>query len=395
MSAAEVRPCLYRRQVEDHVRPSGVMLLSGLLCMALAGLVVSLGAWSEALPLPADTAARIDGILSAEYPTGEPGAAVLISRDGKVILKKGYGLADIERKAPAMPDTVFRIASVTKIFTATAILTLAEQGKLDLKDPVAKYFPGRPADRGIAVWHLLTHTSGLADYLDRPDFMDWVRHEYTVEQLIDSFKERAASFSPGAKNVYCNSNYILLGAIVEKLSGRGFGEFVKANIFDPLGMRSTSCAGSLKDVPRLATAYEPARTADDKPDWSRFLIARPYTMRALYAAGGCLSSVEDLSRFNEALLRGKLLRKESLAYSFKPVALNDGTLVNTGQGGWQLDKINGRRAAMRGGSMPGACTWLITMPDDDVAVILLSNRTPGKPRCGMLAVKLAQIATGD
>jgi len=377
------------------VRPPGSALLSGLLWMVLPGLVVSLGACGDARPASADTAAQIDGILSAEYPAGEPGAAVLVSKGGKVILKKGYGLADTERKAPVTPDTVFRLASLTKSFTGTAILMLAEQGKLDFQDPVAKFFPGNPAaGRGIAVWHLLTHTSGLADYLDRPDFMDWVRHEYTVEQLIDSFRDRAPSFVPGAKNAYCNSNYILLGAIVEKLSGVGFGEFVKANIFDPLGMKSTLCNGSLKDAPRLAAAYEPARTPDDKPDWSRFLLARPYTMKALYAAGGCLSSVEDLARFNEALLRDKLLRKESLAYSFKPVALNDGTLANTGHGGWQLDKINGRRAAMRGGSMPGACTWLITMPDDDVAIVLLSNRTPGKPRCGMLAVRLAQIAAG-
>jgi len=363
--------------------------------MALPGLVVSLGACGDARPASADTAAQIEGVLSVEYPAGEPGAAVLVSKGGKVILKKGYGLADTERQAPVTPDTVFRLASLTKVFTGTAILMLAEQGKLDFQDPVAKLLPGNPAaGRGIAVWHLLTHTSGLADYLDRPDFMDWVRHEYTVGQLIDSFKDRAPSFVPGAKNAYCNSNYILLGAIVEKLSGLGFGEFVQANIFDPLGMKSTSCNGSLKDVPRLAAAYEPARTPDDKPDWSRFLLARPYTMKALYAAGGCLSSVEDLARFNEALLRGKLLRKESLAYSFKPVALSDGTPANTGHGGWQLDQINGRRAAMRGGSMPGACTWLITMPDDDVAIILLSNRTPGKPRCGMLAVRLAQIAAG-
>lgn len=376
------------------MRPVGVALLSSLSCVALAGLIVLAGACSGAQPQAMETATRIDAILSAEYPAHEPGAAVLISRDGKIILNKGYGLADIERKVPVTPDTVFRLASLTKMFTGTAILVLAEQRKLDLQEPAAKFFPGNPAaGRGVALWHLLTHTSGLADYLDRPDFMDWVRNEHTVPELIDSFKDRAASFPPGTKNVYSNSNYILLGALIEKLSGTGFGEFVKTSIFDPLGMKNTACNGSLNDAAKLATAYEPAHTADNKPDWSRFLIARPYTMTALYAAGGCLSSVADLSRFNEALLRGKILPKKSLEYSFKPAALHDGTLAPTSHGGWQLDKINGRRAAMRGGSMPGACTWFITMPDDDVAVILLSNRTPGKPRCGMLSVKLAQIAS--
>jgi D-alanyl-D-alanine carboxypeptidase len=340
-------------------------------------------------------ASRIDSLLSQEYPAGEPGAAVLVWKAGTVILKKSYGLADTERNVPATPETVFRLASVTKTFTGTAVLMLADRGKLALDDPVTKFLPEYPAaGQKIAVRHLLSHTSGLADYLDRPDSMAWARSEYTVQDLIDAFKDRPASFAPGEKNVYSNSNYILLGAIIEKLSGVTFGQFVEANLFRPLGMTSTSCGGTLKDVPRLATAYEPARTADDQLDWSRLLVARPYTMSAVYTAGGCVSSIDDLARFHDALFNGGLVGKRSLEESFEPVRLNNGGSGTMSVGGWQLDKAQGRRAVMRGGALPGVCTWFLMMPDDDIAVILLSNRTPGKPRCGMLAVQIAGLAVG-
>jgi len=340
-------------------------------------------------------ASRIDGLLSQEYPAGEPGAAVLVSRAGNVILKKGYGLADTERNVPATPETVFRLASVTKMFTATAVLMLAEKNRLALDDAVVKILPASPAAwRQITVRHLLSHTSGLADYLDRPDSMAWARNEYTVQDLIDAFKDQPASFAPGEKNVYSNSNYILLGAIIEKLSGVAFSRFVETDLFRPLGMTSTSCGGTWKDVPRLATAYEPARTTGDQLDWSRLLVARPYTMSAVYTAGGCVSSLEDLARFRDALVKGTLIGKRSLADSYEPVRLNDGSSGTMSRGGWQIDKVQGRRALMRLGALPGVCTSFLVMPDEDIAVVLLSNRTPGKPRCGMLAVQIAGIAVG-
>jgi len=363
--------------------------------LLLAALLLSLCTCGAAAVDSEQAASRIDNLLSQEYPAGEPGAAVLVWKAGTVILKKSYGLADTERNVPATPETVFRLASVTKMFTGTAVLMLADRGKLALDDPVTKFLPEYPAPgQKITVSHLLSHTSGLADYLDRPNSMEWARNEYTVQDLVDAFKDRPASFAPGEKNVYSNSNYILLGAIIEKLSGVTFSQFVEANLFRPPGMTSTSCGGTLKDVPRLATAYEPARTADGELDWSRLLVARPYTMSAVYTAGGCVSSIEDLARFQDALFKGTLVGKRSLAESYEPVRLNNGSSGTMSRGGWQLDKVQGRRAAMRGGALPGVCTWFLMMPDDDVAVILLSNRTPGKPRCGMLAVQIAGIAVG-
>jgi CubicO group peptidase (beta-lactamase class C family) len=215
-----------------------------------------------------------------------------------------------------------------------------------------------------------------------------------VQDLIDAFRNKPPAFEPGEKASYSNSNYILLGAIIEKVSGVSFGQFAKTNLFGPTGMASTSCEGRFDDVRSLATAYEPARTADDQQDWNRLLVARPYSMSALYTAGGCVSSPEDLARFHRALSAETLLGKRALADSFEPARLRDGTAGTYSLGGWQLDQVQGRRAAMRGGALPGVCTWFLTVPDEDLLVILLSNRTPGRPRCGMLAVQVAGIVVG-
>jgi D-alanyl-D-alanine carboxypeptidase len=361
-----------------------------------AALCVTLCSCGTTAADPQRAASRLDSLLSEAYPAGEPGAAVLVSRGGTVILKKGYGLASIQPEVPVTPDTVFRLASVTKMFTATAVLMLAEKNQLALDDPVTKILPACPAAwQPITVRHLLSHTAGLADYLDRPDSVAWARHEYTVQDLIDAFKDRPAAFAPGRKNIYSNSNYVLLGAIIEKISGVSFGHFVETNLFAPLGMASTSCEGGFDAVRELAGAYEPAHTSDDQLDWSRLTVARPYTMSALYAAGGCVSSAGDLARFNAGLFRGGLVGKRTLSESFEPARLTGGSPATMSAGGWQLDTVQGRRAVMRGGALPGVCTWVLIMPDDDVLVILLSNRTPGRPRCGMLAVQIAGIGVSS
>jgi D-alanyl-D-alanine carboxypeptidase len=359
----------------------------------VGGAVLMPALWGAGRPAAAQAVARIDRLLSEAYPPSEPGAAALVSRNGTVVFEKGYGLADTARQVPVTPSTVFRLASVTKAFTGTAILMLADRGALALDDPVAKFLPAFPAPgRAVTVRQLLSHTSGLTDYLDRPNSMEWAKSEYTVQALIDAVKDRPPAFAPGGKSAYSNSNYVLLGAIIEKVSGLTFGRFLETSVFSPLGMKSTSCGGALSDVPGLATAYEPARGTDDQLDWSRLLVARPYTLSALYAAGGCVSSVQDLRRFHDALLGGAIVGRASLASSLRPAVLADGRPGAMSDGGWQLDRVDGRLAAMRGGALPGVCTWFLTMPEEEIAVILLSNRSPGKPRCGMLAVQVAALA---
>jgi D-alanyl-D-alanine carboxypeptidase len=360
---------------------------------ALLALALALGARGGQAQDSAAVARAIDSILAASYPANGPGAAVLVTRGGRVLLRKGYGLANVERGTAVTPETVFRIASVTKVFAATAALLLADQGRIALDSPVTTYLPDYPAaGRGITVRHLLSHTAGLPEYLDRPDVFAFVGQERPVQDLVASFRDRPAVFAPGERDAYSNSGYILLGAILERVSGIGFGELVRTRIFAPLGMRSTACAAPLAGVAGLAEAYEPERTAGGPPDWNRLVVARPYTMSALHAAGGCVSTVDDLFRFEDALIGGRLLRAETLAHSLAPVRLAGGREGGTSNGGWQLDRVAGRRAAMKGGALPGVCTWLLAVPDDSLAVVLLTNRSAGQPRCGMLAVQAAGIA---
>jgi len=362
---------------------------------ALLALALALGVRSGHAQDSAAVATAIDHALTEAYSANGPGAAILVSRAGRVILRKGYGLANVERDTAVTPETVFRIASVTKVFAATAALMLADQGRIALDSPVTTYLPDYPAaGRGITVRHLLSHTAGLPEYLDRPDVFAFVGQERPVQDLVASFRDRPAVFAPGERDAYSNSNYILLGAILERVSGVGFGELVRTRIFGPLGMRSTACAAPLAGVAGLAEAYEPERTTAGQPDWNRLVVARPYAMSALHAAGGCVSSVDDLFRFEVALIGGRLLRAETLAHSLAPVRLAGGREGGTSNGGWQLDRVAGRRAVMKGGSLPGVCTWLLAMPDDSLAVVLLTNRSAGQPRCGMLAVRLAGIAIG-
>lgn len=371
------------------MRRQPAFIVLGALLVA-AGDRVVVGRPSDAL------GTQIDALLSAAYPPGGPGAAVRVTKDGAVVLSKGYGLADVESKTPVTPATPFRLASVTKAFTATAIFMLADKGLLSLDDPVTKHLPAfGQAASSISVKHLLSHTSGLPDYLSRPNSLQWAQNDYTVAQLVEDIGSRPAAFTPGANSAYSNSNYILLGAIIEKLSGKSYADFVDAHIVKPLSMNSTRCGGPWAETPRLATPYEPARDSGGPPDWSRLVPARPYTRSALYAAGGCSSSVDDLSTFSDALAKGGLIGKPSLAQSLAPMLLTSGRPGTMSQGGWQADPISGRRAAQRGGALPGVCTWFVTLPDDGVTVILLSNRTPGEPRCGALAVQIATLALGS
>jgi D-alanyl-D-alanine carboxypeptidase len=363
----------------------------GLLLIALSFAILGQGGYTAAeSPGQESCVAEVDRLMAQNYGANQPGAAILVSRNGRVILKKGYGMANLEHGIPAGPGTVFRLASLTKVFTSAAIFMLMERGRLNLGDDIRKSLPDFPSATGtITVANLLSHTSGLGEYLERPDNMQWVRNEYALNELIDSFKNKERMFAPGEKDVYCNSNYILLGAIIEKVSGSSYGEFIRTQIFEPLGMKNSYYDASREIIPGRAAPYEPFRGKNDALDWNLFTNARFYTMSSLYAAGGCLSTVEDLFKFQQALAGETLLKKKTVNLSLEPVKLADGHPGKTSRGGWQLDTVQGRRAVMKGGALPGVCTWLVTLPDDGITVILLSNRTPGEPRCGGLAVQLA------
>ncbi len=192
----------------------------------------------------------LDAMLTKLYPKDAPGAAVIAVRDGKTVLRKGYGMADLELGVPIQPDMVFRIGSMTKQFTAVAILMLVEEGKLAVSDPITKFLPDYPTGgKTITVEHLLTHTSGIKSYTDMPDFLANIRKDYKVQELIDHFKGEPMDFAPGERYQYDNSGYFLLGAIIEKASGMSYEAFLKQRIFDVVGMTQTSLDEQLPHDP--------------------------------------------------------------------------------------------------------------------------------------------------
>jgi len=199
--------------------------------------LISKGA-DATLPLPAKEQ-LVDALLKEVIKGHSPGAAVLVAQGGKILFKKAYGYASLEHMVPVTLDTKFRIGSVTKQFTGSAILRLQEQGKLSVRDPLSKFIPDYPRGGEVTLHHLLTHTSGIRSYTGKPGFLETVSSYITSEDLIKSFKSDPYDFDPGKKWLYNNSGYFLLGHIIEEASGQSYGEFLKQQFFEPLGMKNT------------------------------------------------------------------------------------------------------------------------------------------------------------
>ena len=201
----------------------------------------------------AATAAKVDEVVRYEMEKRQtPGVAVAVVKDGRVVLAKGYGLANVELQVPVKTETVFQIASVTKQFTAAAIMMLVESGKLTLDDKVGKYITNAPASwSGITIRHLLTHTSGLTDY---PDGFDY-RHDYTEDELIKAIESVPLAFQPGEKWEYSNAGYVTLGVVVRKVTGKFWGDFLQENIFKPLGMTTARVISEASIIPNRSSGY--------------------------------------------------------------------------------------------------------------------------------------------
>lgn len=331
-------------------------------------------------------AAKIDAVMSEVYKPGEPGAAIIVRKNGRTIFRKGYGLADLELGVPVAPDMIFRLGSITKQFTAVSILMLAEQGKLGLQDEITKYLPDYPTQgRRITVEHLLTHTSGIQSYTDMPEWLPLWRKDLTVKELVDLFKDKPMQFEPGERWAYNNSGYILLGAIIEKVSGETYEHFVESHIFKPLGMTG-SCYGSTEHViPRRVPGYQSGKGG--------FVNAPYLSMTQPYAAGSLLSTVDDLAVWSDAVFSGKLVKKEWLDKAFAPYKLKSGESSGYGYG-WFFADFAGHRSVEHGGGINGFTSYEMTFPADKVFVAILTNsavegRDP-EPR----AVEIAWLALG-
>jgi CubicO group peptidase (beta-lactamase class C family) len=279
--------------------------------------------WLQAEKVFTSGLAKINAFLEKIYPANEPGAAVLAVKNGKIILRKGYGMANLELGIPIKPEMVFRIGSITKQFTAVAIMKLVEEGKLSVTDDIKKYLPDYPTHgHKITIHHLLNHTSGIKSYTSMPDWPPLMRKDMTLKELIDFFKNQPMDFAPGERFLYSNSGYILLGAIIEKVSGKSYEAYMDENIFKPLNMSGSYYGSPSRIIPLRAFGYE--------KDKSQITNASYLSMTQPYAAGSLLSTVDDLHRWYQALEAGKVLSQKSLEQMYTPTKLNNGKTQNYG-----------------------------------------------------------------
>jgi CubicO group peptidase (beta-lactamase class C family) len=290
----------------------------------------------------------------------------------------------VELGVPIQPDMVFELGSITKQFTATAILMLVERGQVSLADDVTKYLPDFPTHgKAITVEHLLTHTSGIPSYTGLPEWLPKMREDFTPRQIIDLFKDKPLEFEPGENWSYNNSGYILLGAIIEKVSGKSYEDFVEQQIFKPLGMTRSRYGNNSEIVPGRVEGY-------DKED-SGYRRAAYLSLTQPYAAGSLMSTVDDLARWDEALLGASLLKPASLDRMFTPVNLRSGKNTSYAYG-WAVGEYAGRKLIEHGGDINGFTTDILRVPEARLLVVILSNNTGKDTR--PLAFEIAAKALG-
>ena len=344
-----------------------VLIAAALMTGMPTGRAQQAGAPTPQAPAAQPVETRVDNFIARQMQARRiPGLSLGVVKNGELVLAKGFGQATLEWKAPAAPETVYLLASMTKPFTATAIMMLAAEGRLKLDDPIVSYVAGAPGSwSGITLRHLLTHTAGLKDRFElTPDgrmFMD-----YSTPQMLDAAMKTPVDAAPGTKWQYSDQGYFLLGVAIEKASGLSYGPFLRDRVFVPLGMTSTSVHDWRAIVPNRADGYA---LAGDTVIGSR----RRYQF-GLVSHYGVQSTIRDLARFAAALSAGTLLPLTAQEQMWTPGRLGDGTFAEVagiGYGfGWFLEKFNGHREVYHGGST-GTC--LYRLPDDGLSTIVLTN----------------------
>ncbi len=328
----------------------------------------------------ADPAAETDAHLAELTRTHPVAVAVLVSRDGKILYEKAVGLADSGHHLEATPGTKFRIGSITKQFTAAAILRLAEDEKLAIDGSLSQFFPEVPGAEKITIRQLLTHTSGLRSYTARQDFFKSVITPIAPEKLIASFREDPPEFAPGAGWQYCNSGYFLLGEIVAKVSGKPLANFLREEFFEPLGMKDTGIFRNAAPPPGAALGYSYF------PD-GKLAPALDWDMSWAGGAGALYSTVRDLHLWNEAVFTGRVLGGTSLKAALTPVTLPPGVQGMKYGFGWAIGALRGLPLYDHSGGLHGFQSYLVRYPDQKVTIAVLSNAEAAPP--GLVPATLA------
>jgi D-alanyl-D-alanine carboxypeptidase len=318
------------------------------------------------LTIPAAHADKVDDAVKAQMQKQHiPGLSLAVVRDGKVIKAKGYGQASVELHVSATRDTVYELGSITKQFTATAIMMLVEEGKVRLDEKITTYLTGLPeAWANATVRHLLTHTSGIKGYTEVPGFEKITVNDASSEEVVKTVAEYPLQFQPGEKWAYSNTGYYLLGRIIEKASGKSYAEFLQERIFRPLRMDDTRVNDLHDVIDARASGYS----------WQKGSLRNgdAISMTWPYAAGALVSTVLDLAKWDSALYTEKLLKKATLDQMWTPANLNDGKPASYGFG-WFTETVAGHRMVGHGGGIPGFSTNISRFIDDRLTVVVLTN----------------------
>jgi len=344
-----------------------ILMLVVLLTSCYTSLAASSTPQNTATSLPAAQTepvhvSGIDAYLNTLVRLGSFSGSVLIARNGEVLLSKGYGFADREQKILNTPQTRFRLGSITKQFTAMAIIILEAQRKLDVQDPICNYLSECPeAWKTITIHHLLTHTSGIPNFTSFPDYKSTMATPSPPEETINRFKDKPLDFRPGEKWSYSSSGYILLGQIIERVSDQSYEDFLQEHIFTPLHMMNTGYDHNRDD---LAVGYK-----------SIFSKANFIDMSIPYSAGGLYSTVEDLYKWDQAFYTQQLLQQDYLDQMIAPYAAIPNSQKMAYGYGWTIGVENRRQIITHGGLVNGFATNIARYPEDRTVIIILSNQS--------------------
>jgi len=348
-------------------------------------LIAILSAFFFQIALPQNPSAEFDSLMTKVFKADEAGAVALVVKNGKVLYRKAFGMANMELGVKMKPENVFRIGSITKQFTASAILKLRDEGKLSLDDDITKYIADYPTHgHQITIKHLLTHTSGIKSYTGMDTWDAEVRKkDFTPLELIDFFKDQPMDFDPGEEWRYNNSAYFILGHIIEVMSGATYETYIDSTFFKPLKMSNSYYGSPSRIIKDRAYGY-------DKRD-GELINADFLSMTQPYAAGSLLSTVDDLYKWYSSVMEDKVISKASRIEAQSTYQLNNGEKTGYGYG-WGVGNIQGSPMISHGGGINGYLTSSILLPEEKLFVAVFSNCNCNSP--GDIATKMAAMAIG-
>ena len=327
----------------------------------------------------------IDSVMKSYYRPEEPGASIVVAKDGKIVFSKGYGIANLEQHTPISSTSVFRMGSMTKQFTAIAILMLVQKGQLSLDDRLSKFYPEQfKDDHGITIRHLLGHTSGIKDYITIPEVRAYATRKIKPQDIIAIIAQSPLDFEPGTDYTYSNSGYFILGGILEQITGVPYTEFITKNILEPLKMQHTSYEDPAQIIANRASGYY--RRAEG------FINAPYIDMSVIFSAGALLTTPEDMVKWDESLYLHSLVNAQYIKMALEPQQLHNGDHTDYGFG-FRMAKVNGVNSIEHGGGIFGFQCYGIRIESAHVYVLVMTN-FEGKNKYDVACAQAAAIAIG-